>query len=202
MATANGKWHSTLACPSAATGLTNITRSRGPIHHSALRRTERVGGEARRRPARGRRNHRHAPARVAGLQHRHIAAGVVHSLTRPDGEVWVTASWRWHERRLTPVQVAGHKRYCDLRWQIHSLALRQTGRCGRGVTTATPARDGTFSNRTTPVQVTGPATLPPSTARTLALLTDKTVRAWGYNGNGQLGDGTTNRADASDCQRA
>jgi alpha-tubulin suppressor-like RCC1 family protein len=54
--------------------------------------------------------------------------------------------------------------------------------------------DGTTTNRTTPVTVTG-ITYAVGAAvgsnHTLALEEDGTVRAWGYNGNGQLGDGTT-----------
>src|SRR3989442_9515361 len=58
--------------------------------------------------------------------------------------------------------------------------------------------DGTFNQSTTPVQVqtgfgalSGVTALTAGGAHTCALLADSTVRCWGENGEGQLGDGTT-----------
>ena len=56
--------------------------------------------------------------------------------------------------------------------------------------------DGTTTNRSTPVAVTGlPLNLAQIAAaddHTCALLVDPTVKCWGLNSKGQLGDGTTN----------
>ncbi|MCZ6690490.1 MAG: cell wall anchor protein, partial [Planctomycetota bacterium] len=65
--------------------------------------------------------------------------------------------------------------------------------------------DGTTTNRWTPVQVvhpsdptgflTGVTAVAAGGGHTVAVLGDGTLRAWGYNGAGQLGDGTgTNRS--------
>ncbi|HWS15978.1 MAG TPA: hypothetical protein VN450_07285 [Candidatus Methylomirabilis sp.] len=60
--------------------------------------------------------------------------------------------------------------------------------------------DNTTTDRTTPVQVVGPgstgyltgvASVAASYLHTVALKSDGTVRAWGYNRNGELGDNTT-----------
>src|SRR6478735_5753850 len=55
--------------------------------------------------------------------------------------------------------------------------------------------DGTTTNRTSPVPVTGlganVASVGAGSYHSLAVMTDGTVRAWGYNYSGQLGNGTT-----------
>jgi alpha-tubulin suppressor-like RCC1 family protein len=54
--------------------------------------------------------------------------------------------------------------------------------------------DGTTTNRSAPVQVsglTGVTAIDAGQSHSLALLPDGTVRAWGWNDHGQLGDGTT-----------
>ncbi|MDD3179012.1 MAG: fibronectin type III domain-containing protein [Opitutaceae bacterium] len=56
--------------------------------------------------------------------------------------------------------------------------------------------DGTTTQRTTPVQVsglTGVVAIAAGGSHTVAAKSDGTVRAWGYNYYGQLGDGTTIR---------
>ncbi|MCQ4084525.1 hypothetical protein NGB36_29115, partial [Streptomyces sp. RB6PN25] len=89
----------------------------------------------------------------------------------------------------------------------HSLALRQdstvlawgdnrSGELGNGTTSASP--------QTTPVQVCAPGQTAPcghllrgvraiagGSDFSLALRNDGTVLAWGFNGDGELGDGTT-----------
>ena len=53
---------------------------------------------------------------------------------------------------------------------------------------------GTFDDHPLPVDVrnlTGVTAASTSTQHTLALLTNGTVMAWGWNADGQLGDGTT-----------
>ncbi|MCX6706719.1 MAG: hypothetical protein NT001_01100, partial [Candidatus Woesearchaeota archaeon] len=55
--------------------------------------------------------------------------------------------------------------------------------------------DGTTTDRHTPVSVSGGITTAVSVSagleHTCAVLSDHTVKCWGYNDNGQLGDGTT-----------
>ncbi|MBI4945909.1 MAG: T9SS type A sorting domain-containing protein [Bacteroidetes bacterium] len=69
--------------------------------------------------------------------------------------------------------------------------------------------DGTTTNRWTPVQVVGPGGVGFLTGITavsagygfsVALKNDGTVWAWGYNANGQLGDGTTTTPRTSPVQ--
>lgn len=53
--------------------------------------------------------------------------------------------------------------------------------------------DGTNTDRTTPVTVSGlgnAVAISPGVEHTCALLGDGTIRCWGFNGYGQLGDGT------------
>ncbi len=77
----------------------------------------------------------------------------------------------------------------------HTAALKSSGTvwtCGSN--SDGQLGDGTFTTRTTPVQVTGLTDITAIAAGyqyTLALENDGTVWAWGDNGYGQLGDGTT-----------
>ncbi|MEU6218221.1 hypothetical protein ABZ845_11985, partial [Streptomyces sp. NPDC047022] len=87
----------------------------------------------------------------------------------------------------------------------HSLALRKDGTVlAWGNNGGGELGDGTFTNRVTPVRVCAPGQMAPCTrfltdvrtiaargGHSLALRKDDTVLAWGTNGFGQLGDGTT-----------
>ncbi len=100
--------------------------------------------------------------------------------------------------RSTPVQVSGLTSGVV---QItvgstHSCALMVTGvvRCW-GWNSAGQLGDGTTTNRSTPVQVSGLPSgvtqIAAGSSYSCALLATGSARCWGYNGTGGLGDGTT-----------
>ncbi len=79
--------------------------------------------------------------------------------------------------------------------RTHTLALLRDGTVAAwGANTAGQLGDGsTADTRPVPGQVqgiTGARALAVGRAHSLALLSDGTVKAWGFNGNGELGDGT------------
>ena len=80
--------------------------------------------------------------------------------------------------------------------RFHNVALKADGSVwGWGLNTNKQLGDGTTTNRTQPVQVQGLTGTFVSVAaggyHSLALRDDGTLWAWGANGNGQLGDGTS-----------
>ncbi|MGW5127729.1 RCC1 domain-containing protein, partial [Streptomyces sp. NPDC004069] len=91
----------------------------------------------------------------------------------------------------------------------HSLALRRDGTVlAWGDNAGGQLGDGTTMNRDTPVRVCAPGQTAPCTrflagvvaisahgGHSMALLRDGSVLAWGNNGSGQLGDGTTTNRD-------
>ncbi len=134
---------------------------------------------------------------------------------RADGTVW---AWGWNgngqlgqgdtSQRLSPVQVKGASGQGFLTGVVgiaggayHGLALKNDGTVWAwGFNTNGRLGDGTTTDRWTPVQVVGAGgagTLGDITAlaagryHSLAQRRDGTVWTWGYNGDGQLGDGTT-----------
>jgi len=158
---------------------------------------------------------RHTPVQVSGLSGvTAIAAGWAHSLAvKSDGTAW---AWGYNGygqlgdsttiNRLTPVQV------CDTTCpgplsgvtaiaagQYHSLAVKSSDGTvwGWGWNGYGQLGNGTTTNSSTPVQVSGfsigsgVTTIAAGSAHNLAVKSDGTAWAWGYNGNGQLGDGTT-----------
>jgi len=146
-----------------------------------------------------------SPAAVHGLsQVTQVAAGSVHSLAlRSDGTVWA-----WGENRdgvlgdgttadrFVPVQVSGLTGIVQIAASgSRSLALRSDGTVWAwGANTYGQLGDGTTAyQRLIPVKVaglTGVTRIAAGGLHSLALLSDGTVRAWGYNDFGQLGDGT------------
>jgi alpha-tubulin suppressor-like RCC1 family protein len=107
--------------------------------------------------------------------------------------------------KSTPTAVPGLTEVAALTtgWK-HSCALKTDGtmRCW-GANSSGQLGDNTTVDKLTPTPVvvpalfigttplTGVATLTSGDSHTCALKTDGTVRCWGYNGSGQLGDGTT-----------
>jgi alpha-tubulin suppressor-like RCC1 family protein len=140
-----------------------------------------------------------------------VSGGYYHTLAvRSDGTVWA-----WGDNSdgelgnatttgsSVPVQVTGLTGVVQVAaGYFDSLALRSDGTVWAwGNNSIGQLGDGTTTNRATPVQVAGfPVQLAGLTGVTqiaagglhsLALRSDGTVVAWGYNSDGQLGNGTT-----------
>jgi alpha-tubulin suppressor-like RCC1 family protein len=101
---------------------------------------------------------------------------------------------------LTPVAVAGLSNAVQVAatdW--HTCARLSDGRvqCWGSNISGGEIGDGTTSSTLTPVFVQGLSTavqVSIGTYHSCSLLSDGTVRCWGYNASGELGDGTTNSA--------
>lgn len=144
-----------------------------------------------------------------------ISAGFAHSTAvTGDGFVW---QWGWNRRGeygngtnsdvsvplQTPVGFNGAAKIAG--GVAHTMIVKTDGNVwGSGENAHGQLGDGTFTNTLTPVQAvingvktisTGGNQLCGATCswpgHTLAIKTDNTVWAWGYNVNGQVGDGTT-----------
>jgi alpha-tubulin suppressor-like RCC1 family protein len=147
------------------------------------------------------------PVQVSGLTNvTAIAGGGQHSLAlRADGTVWAWGFGEWGQlgngtttSSSTPVQVSGLSDVTAIAaGDLHSLALRADGTVWAwGYNYSGQLGNGTTTHSSMPVQVSGLSgvTAIASSAEgdhSLALLTDGTVRAWGDNTWGQLGNGTT-----------
>jgi len=151
-----------------------------------------------------------SPVPVSGLNGViSVAAGERHSLAlKDDGTVWV---WGYNSKGLgdgsldswppktTPVTVSGLTGVVAIAARNDfSLALKSDGTVWAwGGNSYGQLGDGTTTSRTTPVQVSGLGGVTGISAGgsynsfAAALKNDGTVWAWGDNGNGQLGDGTT-----------
>jgi alpha-tubulin suppressor-like RCC1 family protein len=157
---------------------------------------------------------RSTPATVPGLTDLvAVAAGDLHSLAiRTDGTV---AAWGENfygqlgdgttTNRSTPITVTGLTDVTAVAaGDFHSLAVRTDGTVAAwGLNLGFDAiggggqlGDGTTTNRSTPITVTGLTDVVAIAAgdrHSLALRGDGTVAAWGANADGQLGDGTSTR---------
>ncbi|XXY17664.1 MopE-related protein [Sorangium sp. So ce216] len=148
------------------------------------------------------------PVQVPGLPPiKAISAGASHSMALDtSGVIWVWGASSYGQigngssgiNQVTPTSVSlpGGAAAISAGWH-HSLAVstdgsvwswgrNNYGQIGNGTSGTT--------NRTTPYQVAlgGMATaVAAGGGHSLALLSDKTVKAWGYNGQGQLGLGST-----------
>ncbi|MFA7150813.1 MAG: prepilin-type N-terminal cleavage/methylation domain-containing protein [Candidatus Paceibacterota bacterium] len=144
-----------------------------------------------------------------------VKAGYYHSLAlKSDGTVWAWGYGNYGQLGInfttsyTPIQVkgVGGSGYLTNIIAIgigndHSLALKSDGTVyAWGRNYYGYLGDDTTTNRSTPVQVKGVGgegyltsitDIAAGVYHTLALKSDGTVYSWGYNGIGQLGDGTT-----------
>ena len=146
------------------------------------------------------------PLKVPGLTNvKAIAAGWYQSFAiRQDGTVW---GWGENFRgqlgdgtnvgRSSPVQVQGLTNAIMVcASHDHTAALRQDGTVWAwGLNWYGQLGNGSTDSSSTPVQVVGLAGITSIAcgdySSTVALRQDGTVWAWGANGSGQLGDGTT-----------
>jgi alpha-tubulin suppressor-like RCC1 family protein/subtilisin family serine protease len=150
-----------------------------------------------------------------------LACGNGHSaVVRSDGTVW---AWGWNgeselgdnttTQRNAPVQMTGpggagylSNAVAVAAGQCHTVVLRSDGTvwtCGQN--TYGQLGDNTTTQRNTPVQVVGPGgsgwltgivAVAAGEQHTLALRSDGTVWAWGWNTYGELGDNTTTSRSA------
>src|SRR5262249_38541034 len=161
---------------------------------------------------------RRTPVRVAGLSGVvAIAAGSSNALAlKADGTVWAWGYNAWGgcgdgledaarpTVRVAPVQVVQLSGVVAIAaGGGHSLALKADGTVWAwGLNSGMPLPalgggqlgDGTMTNRSTPVQVTGVSEVVAIAAgggQSLACTGDGSVWAWGVNVYGQVGDGTT-----------
>ena len=137
-----------------------------------------------------------------------VSAGQYHSLAvTSDGSIW---SWGYNNygelgngsssNHSVPAAISGFTGAVAVAaGSYHSLALRSDGTVwGFGYNGYGQLGDGTTTNRILPVQIPGLTGVTAIAAGgngspgfSLALKSDGTVWAWGYNGYGALGDGTT-----------
>ncbi|MEU8543496.1 Ig-like domain repeat protein, partial [Streptomyces sp. NPDC048717] len=116
------------------------------------------------------------------------------------GQLGIGTSTGAVDYRSTPVEVlipAGTEVTAIAAGASWNLALTSEGRVlAWGFNSIGQLGDGTFTNRYAPVETLLPANtevtlLAAGSHHTLALTSDDRLLAWGSNGNGQLGDGTT-----------
>ncbi|MBI5875088.1 MAG: hypothetical protein HZB81_04475 [Deltaproteobacteria bacterium] len=160
----------------------------------------------------GTNNSSNIPVHVLGLTGiTAVAVGGGHSLAiKNDGTVWAWGYNCWGQlgdgttnSSNIPVQVLGLTGITTVSAGIgHSLALKKDGTVWAwGANWGGQIGDGTGGNwdlgndKSIPVQVlglTGITAVAGGMAHSLAIKSDGTVWAWGYNGGSQLGDGTNN----------
>jgi alpha-tubulin suppressor-like RCC1 family protein len=204
--------------PAQVLGLSGVTAVAGGGHHSlALKSDGSVwawGWNVRGQLGNGTGNDSDVPVQVPGLSGvTAIAAGSEHSLAvRSDGSVW---AWGLNEDgqlgngttidSSIPVQVSGLSGVTAIAagWE-DSLAVRSDGTAWAwGDNTYGELGNGTSINSSIPVRVSGLSGVTAvasncvsltatagGAAHSLAVTSDGSVWGWGYNGYGELGDGT------------
>lgn len=157
---------------------------------------------------------RTAPAQVIGLSGvTSVSAGLYQTIAlAADGTVW---TWGYNNygqlgdgtttNRSLPVQAIGIAEATAIAsGRLHTLALKSDGTVWAwGYNNYGTLGDGTTTNRSAPVEVcktyaggcteylTDVTAIAAGDMSSIALKSDGTVWSWGYNGSGQLGDGTT-----------
>jgi alpha-tubulin suppressor-like RCC1 family protein len=209
----------TTSCTEYLTGVIAITG--GGFHNLALKSDGTVwawGYNAYGQLGDGTATDRLTPVQVQGLTGvSAIAGGVFHSMAlKSDGTVWTWGANGIGQLgdgtatdRLTPVQVQGLTGVSAIAGgREHSLALKSDGTAWAwGSNVYGQLSDASclgFADRLTPVQVqglTGVIAITGGGKHSLALKSDGTAWAWGWNADGQLGDGTfTNHCTAVQVQ--
>ncbi|REE96682.1 S8 family serine peptidase [Thermomonospora umbrina] len=203
--------------PVPVSALTGVRRAPGTVaggdtHSLAVRGDGTVwawGGNDRGQLGDGTTTDRSTPVQVSGLTGvRAVAAGFDFSLAlKQDGTVWAwgaNGSGQLGDgtttNRSTPVQVGGLSGATSVSAGLSfSLAVKSDGTARAwGDNGSGQLGDGTTIDRTSPVAVSGltglstwAGAISGGIGHALAVKADGTVRAWGDNANGQLGDGTT-----------
>jgi alpha-tubulin suppressor-like RCC1 family protein len=148
------------------------------------------------------------PVQVANLSHVvSVAGGDQHSVAlKSDGTVWTWGNNGWgqlgngtYNRTVTPAQVAGLTNVRAIAaGSLHNLAVKSDGTVWAWgfnyFGQVRIGRNGDRGNVLSPVQVTGLTGVIAVAAggdSSYALKSDRTVWAWGYDGQGQLGNGTS-----------
>jgi len=135
----------------------------------------------------------------------HIAAGDYFSVAiDKNGKAW---SWGYgvggklgdnlSGNKCTPVAVCGNKTFCSISAYTHTLALDKNGRAWAwGLNLFGQIGDNSTNSRITPVSVCGAVKtfcqISAGSNHSLAIDKNGKIWAWGNNGYGELGDGTTN----------
>jgi alpha-tubulin suppressor-like RCC1 family protein len=103
-----------------------------------------------------------------------------------------------HTNRFTPVGVVGLSsgvRAISATWDLSCVVTAAGGLKCWGYNGAGQVGDGTTTNRSTPVSAvglsSGVSAVTAGWLHTCVLLSAGPAKCWGYNGHGQLGDGTT-----------
>ncbi len=197
--------------PVQVSGLSGITAIAGGFAHSLFLKSNgtvwATGFNAYGQLGDGTAADKTTPVQVSGVSGiTAIAVGVSHSLfLKNDGTVWVTGYNGYGQlgdgtlaNKTTPFQVSGLSGITAIAAGAvadHSLFLKTDGTVwATGRNSEGELGDGTVTQRTTPVQVSGLSGITAMAAgqyHSLFVKNDGTVRATGYNTDGELGDGTT-----------